>query len=142
MESIDIERLQEIHTLYINNQITQKEAESSLKLLFSQNNMNLKHQGGQPVSLDPAVIQHVINYVQLYRKGLKTTSFRLQMIFPQLTEAVTKRIYEQFNLFKYKKQKKEKIYRIRYLAIFANQLWHTDLHYCKLNGELKYLIIF
>lgn len=149
MENIDIELLQAIHTLYINNQISQKEAakrlhmrESRLKLLFTENNLKLKKQGRQPVSIDPVIVQEVINYVQIYRKGYKTTSFRLKMMFPQLTESMTKRIYEEFNLFKYKKPKKEKIYRIRYLALFANQIWHTDLHYCTLNGELKYLIIF
>jgi hypothetical protein len=73
--------------------------------------------------------QLVIQYRNKFAKGYQTICKTLQHKGFSVTETQIRTIFDNYNLWKYKKSKeKKKIHNKRYVAFYCNMEWHIDLH--------------
>ena len=99
----------------------------------------------QPLSEE--IAQKVHDYLQRFKVGYqRMTSTLKRMGYSNVTEYQVRNLYEKEGYYLYEKEYKPKSdHNNRFEAPFANQLWHTDLHYFKENDsdeKWKYLIAF
>lgn len=63
-----------------------------------------------------------------FRTGYQTLTYELNMEGKNVQERDVRRIYEENQLFIYKKDQTANMHPNKFVAKYANQLWHTDLH--------------
>ena len=95
----------------------------------------------------PSEIQiiEVKNYALKFRVGYQRCCFALNLRGFSISEWTTRKIYELEGLFCFEKEYlPSNHHKLRFVAPYAGQLWHTDLHFLSINeGEVnKYIIAF
>ena len=114
-------------------------------LLQHWNRMGLapKHRGRPTIPIHPNDQQRILNYLNKYNVGYLRCYEGVSQQGSLITEWQTRTFFETEGLYT-----NEKEYcptdsdRIRYVAKYPNQIWHTDLHMIKINDVKLYLIAF
>lgn len=106
--------------------------------------------GRKPISISQDEIDYVKNYLENFNVGYQRMAGIAQLDTngpKQLNEWKTRKIYDHEDLYLYSEEyRDQKMHDLRFVARYANQAWHTDLHYLDLlpeeNFKQKYLIGF
>lgn len=138
------------HDIVELNLITQKDAarilgmrESNLKKLWCERGLECNKIGRPLKKIPDKLIESVINYRKKFDVGYKRCSQVMKRNGFETTQYELRTIYESFGLFTYEIEYKcEDKNRVNYLAKYANQIWHTDLHEFSEESVKKYLIAF
>ena len=120
---------------------------TSLKKQFYKHNIEYpKLKRGRPLkSVDECVYNTITQYTQKFRVGYKRMTDVLLRKGFKVSQNQVRIVYENEGLFLFEKEyKPDNDHKLRFVAPFVNQIWHTDLHYlAKREGEdQKYLISF
>lgn len=88
-------------------------------------------------------IKFIIDYRNKYSVGYQRLSDISSAYNVPINSNQVRNVYKKNNLFLHQKKKKnmEKHDKL-FVAKYANQLWHTDIHYVTVNNDRKYLIGF
>lgn len=99
--------------------------------------------------ISPEIINKVTNKrgKDGFNIGYQCLTFELQNENENISEKQIRNLYQELNLFNFnKKKKKENTHTNYYVAKYANQLWHTDLHEIEKDdtrpGDKRYIIGF
>ena len=111
---------------------------TSLKNAFIKFNIEYpKLKRGRP---SKSVEQKKINEILLYKKkfnvGYKMMTDVLQRKGYKVSQNQVRKVYENLGLFLFEKEcDPGNVHKLRFVAPFVNQIWHTDLHYLKKEEE-------
>ena len=95
----------------------------------------------RPIVICDKDIKKVKKYLQKFKVGYQRCYEALILRGYYITEWKTRKIFELEGLYCYEKPYKEtNPHSSRFVASFAGQIWHTDLHFHK-KGEIEEIII-
>ena len=120
---------------------------TSFKNIFRKHNIEYpKLKRGRPSkNVEQNVHDTILHYIRKFRVGYKRMTDVLLKKGFNVSQNQVRTVYENDGLFLFEKEyKPENDHKLRFVAPFVNQIWHTDLHYLeKREGEeQKYLISF
>lgn len=99
-----------------------------LKELFIQNGieMPLLKTGPKEFECEPETVNQMFDYKGIFNVGYKRVADKFDV-----SQRHVYKIFKENSLLMVKNKRKPKIHNKRFVAKYANQLWHSDLHYWK-----------
>ena len=142
MKDNDVDILKFIYFQILNENMTLSEAAKGLKICRSKlKSLFFQHlhrtlppkNKGRPIQLVPKNIKNdILEFHSKFPAGYKRTFASIAKKHPCISEYKVRIVFEEFGLFQYEKEYLEKNDNfLRYVAKYANQIWHTDLHFSK-----------